>query len=88
MLTVLVKLSVIAVTIIGLLSLSTVSELLVDKFFIVSLSKTKLLGLLVIIVKEVFFELNIVAQEQSVKTKVVKIICMMCLVIMVCNVNL
>lgn len=85
MLIVLLKLSLNAVTFIGFLSLSKVNELLNDKFFKVSLFIIKLLGSLVIIVNEVFFELNIVAQEQSVKTKVTKIICVMCRFIMAGN---
>ena len=63
-------------------------ELLSDKFLIVSLLTTKLLGLLVIIVTEVFFELNIVAQEQRAKTKFSKIIYFMCLVITTSNTSI
>jgi len=47
----------------------------------------KLPGLLVIIVSEVFFELNMDAQEQSIKTIVANNICVMCLFIKVINVG-
>lgn len=42
-------------------------------------------GLLVIIVREVFFELNMVAQEQSIKTIVANNICVMFLFIKLTN---